>query len=617
MNADIESKKSAETPEEVFQAARALLHATTVSDGDFNSTHYNSHVDALATLYATGKLASLVPILPLLLKLKGQPYSLRNHFPMEPMFSLKMPRSFVFKCGRQVSKSTTLGAQGCIQAAVIPYFSSLYVAPRFEQTRRFSNNYVKPFLINTPLGDAILSKKDEQSVLQRSFRNGSTLHFSFAFLDPDRVRGISADQCRYDEVQDLDTDFIPIINETLSASEYDMRQYTGTPKTFDNTLQGLWERSSQAEWIIQCSCGYWNIATVEFDLLRMIQKNGLSCAKCDRLIDSSTGHWEHRFPEKRFTYAGYHVPQPVMPMHYLPNPKTGMMDKWADLWAAKNTLTKAELYNEKLGESCDVRVSLVTKTDLQSASVLRHANEYKAALKLRDQYTTCTMGVDWGGGGEKGISHTAIAILGHRPNGQIDVIYGERLVNITDPAEEVALILHYYRAFRCSLLAHDFCGAGAIRETLLIQAGFPIRQVFNAAYVRATAAAMVTFKPPTGSSARWQYTVDKARSLVLLCQLIKHGHYRFPRFETWESLADDFLALVEDKHSMARGADIYLVTCKANRSDDFAHAVNYASLCQWHVTRKYPDLASRIGIRITAAQEAELSPEDLGATETL
>ena len=597
----------AEIPDKVRKAAQFLMDLP--SDTSVDASHYTSLVDALAVLYEAGKLTTLVPSLPLLLRLKGKPFSLHNHFVMEPLFTTRPPRSTVYKAARQISKSTSLAAQRALYATLIPYFSSLYIAPRFEQSRRFSNNYVKPFLTDSPIGQTMLNPAAEQSVLQRTFRNNSLLHFSFAFLDADRTRGIAADAVSFDEVQDIDTDFIPIITETLSASEYDWRQYAGTPKTMDNTLQLLWEESSQAEWITPCdSCHHWNIASVDYDLLEMIQAAGPSCAKCGNLVDPATGHWEHRYPDRRNDFEGRHVPQIIMPMHYEINPATGDRTKWRQIYIAKSKMDKAKFYNEKLGESCDVRVSLLTRENLQKASVLRHKNTMAEGLALVDQYHERTIGVDWGGGGEQGISYTTAAVLGHRPDGVIDLLYGERFVTVADPAEEAKILLRYFHAFRCSIFAHDFGGAGAIRETLMLQAGIPIDQIFPACYVRATAADMVTYKPPTNFSSRGYYSVDKARSLVLLCMLIKAGQFRFPQFESWSELSDDMLALAEDRHSMPSGPDIYLVTRKANRSDDFVHSVNYAALCYWHAHQHYPELAEKLGIRLTPEQETSLNP---------
>ena len=506
--------------------------------------------------------------------------------------------------------STSLAAQGIAQATLNNHFSSLFVCPRFEQTRRFSNNYVKTFLNESPIGKAKLDQSVKPSVLQRTFTNGSMMHFSYAFLDCERIRGIAADLVRYDEVQDIDPDFIPVINETLSASNWDLRQYTGTPKTLDNTLQFLWEKSSQSEWGIPCDCKspnrFWNIASVNEQLLDMIQKDGLSCANCGKLLDAHNGRWIPAFEDLLPTFPGFHVPQPIMPRHYEPNPISGRKDKWAVLWDAKNTMGKTPLWNEKLGEACDVRVSLLTKRDLQAQSDPSRVNDLQKAMALRDQYIDCIIGVDWGGGGISNISYTTVAILGFKPGGNIDVLYGERLMDCADSGEEVGIILKYMRAFRCSLIAHDFNGAGAVKETLLIQAGLGTGRIFPAVYMRATAANMVTYKSPSDTrGGRSYYVIDKARSLVLLCELIKHGLFKFPEYESWARLSNDLLALTEERHEMPRGGDVFLVTRKASQSDDFAHSINFAALAYWHANQRFPNLASRLGIRLNSQQEAD------------
>ena len=146
--------------------------------------------------------------------------------------------------------------------------------------------------------------------------------FSFAYLDAERTRGISADKNVIDEVQDMDITFLPIIHETLSASrDWGIIQYAGTPKTLDNTIERLWVDSSMAEWVIKCphaGCGHWNIPSLEFDLIKMIGPvredisdtcPGVVCAMCQKPINprppaqGGTGRWIHRYAEKRWTFA--------------------------------------------------------------------------------------------------------------------------------------------------------------------------------------------------------------------------------------------------------------------------------------------------------------------------
>lgn len=594
---------------EVEEAARYFIQCAgrprdTVDIGKLTS--------ALTCLYSKGHMTNLAPVLPLLLKIKGKPFSLKNHFVLEPLFSMLMSKETIIKGGRQFGKSTTCAAQMVMRSACIPHFDTLYVAPRYEQTRLFSSSRVRPFLSpGSLLGKLMTCTTGEGSVLQRTMVNGSSLHFSFAYLDADRICGLSSSCAFLDEVADIDPSLFDVIFPVLDASDYGIKQFTGTPKTTDNILQELWEKSSQAEWVTPClACKHWNIASVNFDLLGMIQRDGLSCASCGRRIDAELGHWEHAEPSRQHTFPGWHVPQPIMPMHYRPNQLTGDMRKWAALWDAKNNMNKTGFYNQKLGESCDVRLSLLTRHDLIQASDPRYTNDFKAAVARKGDYQSLTLGVDWGGGGEDGLSSTKLAVLGHRPDGSSDCLFGENVSTYArDAVHEAKIVIHRYQAFGCSLLAHDFGGAGALRETLLIQAGFPIKMLFPVSYTMATAADMVTYKPPSAVSTRWYYSVDKARSLMLLCQIIKHRQLRFPAFESWRDLADDFLALVEDIRQLPRQSDIFLISRKKNQSDDFVHAINLACLAHWHSHQRYPNLASVMGIKISPEQEAALRGE--------
>ncbi|MFW6062390.1 MAG: hypothetical protein ACOC93_06235, partial [Planctomycetota bacterium] len=139
------------------------------------------------------KMTTLTPLLPLLLSLNGRPYHLNDHFPFEPFFRTRLPRKTVLCTGRQVSKSTSLAARGVVMSNCIPWFRTLYLTPLFEMIRRFSANYVRPFIEHSPVRELFIGSNTVNSVLQRSFHNNSQMYFSFAFLDADRTRGLSAD----------------------------------------------------------------------------------------------------------------------------------------------------------------------------------------------------------------------------------------------------------------------------------------------------------------------------------------------------------------------------------------------------------------------------------------
>lgn len=568
-------------------------------------------------------LTTLAPLLPLLFNLRGKPYSLRNHFPFEPFFKLNMPQRIVLCTGRQVSKSTSLAAQGVALSNCIPYFNTLYVTPQFELTRRFSSNYVRAFIDQSPVKKLWTGSSTENSVLQRSFRNNSKMVFSFALLDADRTRGIPADKIVYDEVQDMDPDFIPIINETISASGWKIEQYAGTPKTLDGTLETLFQDSSMAEWLIKChACGYWNVPGLDHDLLDMIGDDqddiseanpGIVCANCKRKgirspVNPREGRWVHAKPEMAYEFAGYHVPQMIMPMHYA-DPKA-----WRLLVGKSRGLHNTPLhvfYNECCGESFDFGAKLVTQTDLKGASVL-HENTEEAAVQVLDNYVERILAVDWGGGGEQEVSFTTLAVMGLLPNGNIDVIYGVRSLTPNDPLVEARLILKAVGKFRCTHIVHDYSGAGSLREQFLANSGFPYGRLIPIAYIRAASGPIMRHIEATELHPRDHYRVDKTRSLLLTCNQLRTKKLRFFRYDHKgqgnPGLLHDFLALIEDKASTRTGSDSYTIIRKPKHPDDFAQAVNIGCCALWYKTQRWPNVAELSGI--AAPQDAVNATRD-------
>ena len=567
---------------------------------------------------------SLRPILPLLLQIKGQPYTLKNHFPFEPFFRTRMPKKTVLKTGRQVSKSTSIAAQGLLFSNCIPYFSTLFVTPLFEQIRRFSQNYVRPFIETSPVMKLFSGSSTTNNVLQRSFKNHSQMIFSFAFLDAERTRGIPADKNAIDEIQDMDISFLPIIHETMSASvDWSIAQYTGTPKTLDNTLEALWSDSSMAEWMIKCphgGCGKWNIPSLDHDLMDMIgpwhadisEKNpGVVCAKCRKPINPRTGRWVHRFPDRRWQFAGYHVPQIIMPMHY------AKAEKWDILLAKKAGKGNTPLhvfFNEVCGESYDAGAKMVTVTDLKKAACLPWQNKLEEAKPRIGEYKYRICAVDWGGGGvdkkgkadEKYRSYTSIAVLGMLPNGDIHVIYGIRSLHPHAHVYESKLIMGIVNHFKCSHVVHDFTGAGSRQETILCMAGWPRDRIIPVSMGGATKSGIFQFVDATELQPRWHFQCDKPHSLNFTCQMIKSGALKFFQYDYRgsgdEGLLHDFLHMIEDKANKT-GIDVYKILRDPAGPDDFAQAVNIGVMALCHMAGKLPDIAD--------LENLELTPEAL------
>ena len=427
------------------------------------------------------------------------------------------------------------------------------------------------------------------------------------------ANGIACTNC-----QDIDPAHIPIVRESLSHSDYGLMQFTGTPKTLDNGLEGLWLKSSQAEWFIPClHCHEWNIPSREQHIDGMIGPlhphiseayPGTVCYFCQKPINPRFGHWVHKFRERRQSFAGYHIPQIILPLHF------ARYDKWAELLYKRgggNNTSTATFWNEVLGEGVDTGQKLVTETELKQASTLPWPNiPSKPDPRMRaliQDYTMRVLAVDWGGGGESGVSFTVAALLGMTPTGQIHCLWGKRFVLSQEHLREARELLHWLQVFRCNLFAHDYTGAGVVRETVLVQAGFEPSRVMPIQLGRSAAVSLIRYVPPSLLHNRGHFSLDKTRSLLYTCQAIKTGLLRFFAYDRQDSddpgLIGDFLALVEEKTETRLAGDIYTITRNTMLTDDFAQAVNLGCAALWHANGAWPNFAEAAGIaRVSAGQ---------------
>ena len=623
------SAKEQRQLEATRQDMDAIMRELRASSHDGREITIQERIGIIHRLTSVGGLRTLEPMLPLVLSLNGNPYSLRDHYPFSPVFNVRMPNVLMLKTGRQVSKSTSLASHGILLSNCVPFFRTLYICPLYEQIRRFSNNYVRPFIDYSPIKPLWSGTSTENSVLQRSFKNLSMMIFSFALLDADRVRGVSADKVAIDEVQDMDPDHIPIIHETLSHSDWGLTQYTGTPKSFDNPIEGLWQQSSMAEWFIPChhgGCRAWNIPSLEYHVDAMIgplhdniseKEPGTICYKCRKPIIPRHGHWVHRHPHLQTLFAGYHVPQIIMPLHYARH------DKWAELLAKQRGWQNTPIsvfYNEVLGESVDVGQKLISETELIKASTLPWKNNANSPspemMKLLPHYKTRILAVDWGGGGAAGVSFTTLAVLGLGPDNRIHCLWGKRLLTPNNHLEEAEQVLHWMRTFRCQLLAHDYTGAGIVRETVLVQAGVDIDKVMPIQYVRAASKNLMKCVEATPLHNRRHYRLDKTRSLLYMFQAIKLQMLRFFEWDYIDQdnqgLITDLLALVEEKTESRTVGDIYTITRNPMRTDDFAQSINIGCAAIWHI-HGWPNFAAAADVaRITSGQIEAAGSADYG-----
>ncbi|OQB17355.1 MAG: Phage terminase large subunit (GpA) [Parcubacteria group bacterium ADurb.Bin192] len=467
--------------------------------------------------------------------LKGKPFS----FKKREMFRLiydKPQRSSVYMMGRQMGKSTTLANEILIDALLIPWSNTLFVTPREKQTRTFSTDKLMPVIKYSPVFKALMMDSDSVSnVFDKSFANNSKCFLRYAYLSADSIRGISAHKVILDEVQDIIWDNVGIIDEVLSGSEPELRRrsYAGTPKTFNNTLNKLYQKSTKHEFIIKCQhCNKWNILGIE-----NVGRTGVVCKKCSGILGPPFhGEWvaTNSDPAAQRLF-GVRLPQLLSPN----------VD-WEEMLDKYNTYPTYQFHNEVLALPFDVGANPLSELDLrnactQEANALPHTGAQNTGV--------LAMGVDWGHGEDsmgaaKGFLPTGytVATLGRlMANGTYKIIWMKKYVGReSDPRKQVQEVAKLAKIHKVNIVGVDH-GAGfyhnaelkdLVGETPMIE--------FNAS---GNVKEKMKWDPEVDDS---KITFHRTRCMSEFIHEIKGQKVLFPKWDDFKPFCDDFTTVYID-----------------------------------------------------------------------
>ena len=248
-----------------------------------------------------------------LLRLQGEPYSLRNYPMFVRVFDSPHPRR-VMRSGRQVSKTTVIASDIITRVTTSPYKQVIYCNSSAAQTASFSTSKLNPMLQQSPYvyHNLLKGRGIIDNVYNKFLSNYAEIIMSYFSESADRVRGRSGQDMYLDEVQDMLWDAMIDAEECLSAAPSPRFTYAGTSKSLNTPLEFLWGESTQNTWCIKCEgCNTWNRPSHENIGLR-----GLICKKCGHALDTFSGVWIPFNPgtEDRKPFAdGYWIPQIIMP----------------------------------------------------------------------------------------------------------------------------------------------------------------------------------------------------------------------------------------------------------------------------------------------------------------
>ena len=100
--------------------------------------------------------------------------------------------------------------------------------------------------------------------------------------------------------------------------------------------------------------------------------------------------------------------------------------------------------------------------------------------------------------------------------------------------------------FRPEYIAHDFTGAGNVRESMLIGMGIPEDRLIPFTYVYSPNKDIISYSDDNeNSGTRKAYSMDKPRSIVVTCTMIKAGKITLPNYQDCKHLTDDLLNLLD------------------------------------------------------------------------
>jgi hypothetical protein len=330
---------------------------------------------------------------------EGRLQDLEN-FPMLKQIYDSMPQKLLLKCSRKTLKSTLISNFICLNLIRWNYFKMMYVGPQELTTKYFSSNYLPPRFESPKIKKLLNKGWFKNDVFEKILDDThSSVLFRYVSDDATRTRGPAIDCLVYDEIQDIQYDQIPIIQETMAMSPYKREIFAGTPLDSTNTIDRIWKSSNQLEWMMKCEkCNHWNSLTEGNEPLKMIQPHGFSCSKCFKQLNSRKGEWVAMNPGS-YLLTGYHLAQPLLP-HFNEDPK-----EWKEIYEKVHS-GKYELrtvMNETFGLTYDIGSKPITMEELVKLCTLGPQYENNAeqkGLKIlsknKTKYVLYTMGVDWG-----------------------------------------------------------------------------------------------------------------------------------------------------------------------------------------------------------------------------
>ena len=488
--------------------------------------------------------------------LDGKPFSLAGLPSMVDILNTTTERRMLMT-GRQVGKSTDVSAMITTELTSHPFWRALYVAPRNDQVSQFNNDKLQPMITNSPIIKKYYTDSTcTMQTMSKELLNGSMVYLRSCYHTADGIRGISANSVFIDEVQDIILDNIPVIEECTARKTPKCMTFCGTPKTFDNCIQKLWDQTTQHYWAMKCeSCGHWNVPIV----VENLGPDGLICKKCGSRIHVAHGEYVAMYPGRPF--VGFHISQAMV----AGVPQTGI--PWSRLTEKLNNplYSEAKFYNECLGFSYDNGAKLLVEADVR-ACCDPDTTEWIVKRKAEWGIYNLVAAVDWGVLG--GNTHTVVTLGGVDRDGKLRVIYAKKFPVDQDPLSQIDELCSLIYPAAPAIIVADR-GGGSLANSVL-RKRFSGRPLYEIEY-KAKVSDGMHFNAESKS-----WITDRTRAMAGVVLEIKAGRMIFPNFNLMkDEFAPDLLTLSCEYNERIRA---FQIIRDPGTPDDFAHTLVYLRL---------------------------------------
>jgi intein/homing endonuclease len=480
-------------------------------------------------------------------------------------FTVEKNHTFIVE-GLVTHNSTTQSAKSLVLGALFPAYQTLYVAPRFDQVTVFSSQRFKPMAEDSkPLWDEGLLRPSKtlwqvgaKELLNRSFYN-----FRSCYTTADGCRGITAQALLIDEIQDIISDNVPILEKCQAHWGWETglrhRMYAGTPKTTNNTLTRRYRQSCQFEWIVRCAhCGFDNFLDE-----KVIGLKGYICTKCGGDIVMALGRWVPMNPAALDVSWGFRIPQMMVPYVTHADVLSQLEDP---------NISRLKFNNETLGLPYDEGELILTEAIMLKACEANRINMTPAQLgMIAKSGTPVFAGIDHGSAEGNSPSFTVLVMGTVDSNGRLQVQHITKFTGkLAALAPQPGILNQMLREAGVTLVFSDW-GFGAHQNARLTDEfgwarGSARNMLAEVMYVSQRQIAI--FDPVAG-----RYKVDRNQSMIACIDDIKMGRLLFFKADAMKPFVNDFTTIYTEYN------DKYGTTKFDHKDpDDVFHATNLCRL---------------------------------------